>query len=124
MRNLADDYPSLLEELSMEEIIARDPDYIFVTIMGSSTQKAMDALAESLQSNPAWEELSAVKIIGCLSLMYIICLSARATLMRKYLYSWLNCSIHSPFSKCKTGVGLYGCKKEGKRDGEAKRKSG
>ena len=61
VRNLADDYPSLLEELSMEEIIARDPDYIFVTIMGSSTQKAMDALAESLQSNPAWEELSAVQ---------------------------------------------------------------
>jgi iron complex transport system substrate-binding protein len=59
--NIADDHPSLLEDLSMEEIIAEDPDFIFVTIMGSSTQKALDALAEGIQSNPAWGNLSAVK---------------------------------------------------------------
>ena len=46
---------------SMEEIIAEDPDFIFVTIMGSSTQKALDALAAGIQSNPAWGNLSAVK---------------------------------------------------------------
>ena len=61
VKNLVDQYPSLLEELSMEEIIAADPDYIFVTIMGSSQQKALDALAEGIQKNPAWSSLSAVQ---------------------------------------------------------------
>lgn len=61
VRNLVEEHPSLLEELSMEEIIAADPDYIFVTIMGSSTQKALDALAAGVQSNPAWNGLSAVQ---------------------------------------------------------------
>lgn len=44
VKNLVEDHPSLLEELSMEEIISADPDYIFVTTMGSSSQKALDAL--------------------------------------------------------------------------------
>lgn len=61
VKNLVDQHPSLLEELSMEEIIAADPDYIFVTIMGSSQQKALDALAEGIQKNPAWSSLSAVQ---------------------------------------------------------------
>jgi len=60
VRNLVEEHPSLLEELSMEEIIAADPDYIFITTMGSA-QKALDALAEGIQSNPAWSSLSAVK---------------------------------------------------------------
>ena len=60
-RNIADDHPSLLEDLSMEEIIAEDPDYIFVTIMGKDTQKALDALAAGIQANPAWNSLSAVQ---------------------------------------------------------------
>ena len=29
--NIADDHPSMLEDLSLEEVIAADPDYIFVT---------------------------------------------------------------------------------------------
>ena len=58
--NIADRDDSLLENISMEEIIADDPDYIFVTTMGSE-QKALDYLAGSLQANPAWAELSAVK---------------------------------------------------------------
>lgn len=61
VRNLVEEHPSLLEELSMEEIIAADPDYIFVTIMGSSTEKALDALKNGIQSNPAWASLSAVQ---------------------------------------------------------------
>ncbi|MCI8815563.1 MAG: ABC transporter substrate-binding protein [Angelakisella sp.] len=60
VKNLVEDHPSLLEELSMEEIIAADPDYIFVTTMGSS-QKALDALRDGIQSNPAWASLSAVQ---------------------------------------------------------------
>jgi len=60
VRNLVENHPRLLEELSMEEIIAADPDYIFITTMGSA-QKALDALAEGIQSNPAWNSLTAVK---------------------------------------------------------------
>lgn len=45
----------------MEEILVEDPDFIFVTIMGSSTQKALDALAQGIQQNPAWSSLSAVQ---------------------------------------------------------------
>ena len=58
--NIADDHPSMLEDLSMEEVIAADPDYIFVTTMGDE-QKALDYLNGLIQQNPAWSELSAVK---------------------------------------------------------------
>ena len=46
--NIADQNGSLLEELSMEEIIRQDPDFIFVTTMGASSEKAMQALAEGI----------------------------------------------------------------------------
>lgn len=59
--NIVDQHPSLLEDLSMEEILAEDPDFIFVTVMGSSTEKALNALAEGIQQNPAWQSLSAVQ---------------------------------------------------------------
>lgn len=58
--NIAQKYPSLLEELSIEEIISEDPDYIFVTTMGS-TEKALEALKNGLEKNPAWRSLTAVK---------------------------------------------------------------
>lgn len=58
--NIADDHPSMLEDLSLEEVIAADPDYIFVTTMGDE-QKALDYLNALIQQNPAWSELSAVK---------------------------------------------------------------
>ena len=45
----------------MESIIAQDPDYIFVTTMGSSDEAAMKSVEDMLLSNPAWKELSAVK---------------------------------------------------------------
>lgn len=59
--NLVSRYESLLEDLSMEEIIAADPDFIFITTMGSSDEAAMDYMAATFESNPAWAELSAVK---------------------------------------------------------------
>ena len=58
--NIAQKYPSLLEELSIEEIISEDPDYIIVTTMGS-TEKALEALKNGLEKNPAWRSLTAVK---------------------------------------------------------------
>ncbi len=59
--NIADEEESLLEDLSMEAIIAGDPDYIFVTTMGESEEAAMNMVDEMLLSNPAWSELTAVK---------------------------------------------------------------
>ena len=58
--NLVERYDSLLEEVSMEEVIAADPDYIFVVTMGSSQEKALEYMSEHFQSNPAWAGLTAV----------------------------------------------------------------
>ncbi len=59
--NIADSDESLLENLSMEAILAADPDHIFIVYQGTDTQEAEDALEEGLFSNPAWETLTAVK---------------------------------------------------------------
>lgn len=60
-RNIADSEDSLLDNLSMEVIIREDPDFIFVTTQGASTEAAEKTLAEGIQANPAWKDLSAVK---------------------------------------------------------------
>jgi iron complex transport system substrate-binding protein len=57
--NIADSENSLLEELNIEVIIAKDPDIIFVTTMGD-TQAARDLMSETL-AQPAWQSLRAVK---------------------------------------------------------------
>lgn len=59
--NIADSNHGLLDDLSMEAIIAEDPDYIFVTIQGNNQEAAMQNVEEMLLSNPAWSSLSAVK---------------------------------------------------------------
>lgn len=59
--NIADRDNSLLETLSMEVIIQEDPDFIFVTVMGESEEKAQKALQETLLGNPAWANLKAVQ---------------------------------------------------------------
>ena len=66
--NIADTVPSLLDELSVEEIIERDPDFIFITIMGSDEEKARRSYEDILASNPAWSGLSAVKNGRCIFL--------------------------------------------------------
>lgn len=58
--NIAAKHESLLEELSIEEVIEEDPDYIFVTTMGN-TDKAIEALKNDMEKNPAWSNLTAVK---------------------------------------------------------------
>lgn len=58
--NIADDHPSMLEDLSLEEVIQADPDYIFVTTMGSE-KKALDYLDSLILANPAWQGLTAVQ---------------------------------------------------------------
>lgn len=63
--NVLDRYDSLLEDISLEEIIRVDPDYIFVTTMGTDTQAALDNLARTLESSPAWSSLAAVEEGRC-----------------------------------------------------------
>ena len=58
--NIASKYPSLLEDLSLENIIVEDPDYIFVTTMGDS-DAAIASLQSMIESDPAWKQLTAVK---------------------------------------------------------------
>lgn len=60
LSNIADRHPSLLEDLSVEQIIADNPDYIFVSTMGSE-KSALEYLESNVVSNPAWSSLSAVK---------------------------------------------------------------
>lgn len=58
--NIADGH-SLMENLTLEAILAADPDYIFITVMGGSEEQALSYLDETLMKNPAWQGLSAVK---------------------------------------------------------------
>lgn len=57
--NIADDAGMLLDGLSLEEILLRDPDYIFLTAMGS--EAAAVSYIGDLFSQDGWRELGAVK---------------------------------------------------------------
>lgn len=59
--NIADSETGLLEELSLEVILAQDPDFIFAVVQGSDPTRAQDMLDKTLLSNPAWQSLTAVK---------------------------------------------------------------
>lgn len=59
--NIADRHPSLLEELTLESIVAENPDHILISIMGSNEEAALAALDETLGQNPAWQALDAVR---------------------------------------------------------------
>lgn len=59
--NIADSEENLLEDLSLEAILAADPDYIFLTTQGSDTEAVLRTVEETLTSNPAWNSLTAVK---------------------------------------------------------------
>ncbi|MDE7476946.1 MAG: ABC transporter substrate-binding protein, partial [Lachnospiraceae bacterium] len=59
--NIADDDNSLLDNLSMEAIIAANPDFIFVTTQGNDTDAVQQNIEETLLNNPAWNKLNAVK---------------------------------------------------------------
>lgn len=59
--NVADQDSALLEDLSLEAIMAADPDYIFVVLQGSDPTDAQQTLERTLLSNPAWQSLRAVQ---------------------------------------------------------------
>lgn len=58
--NIAAKHPSLLENLSIEEIIKQDPDMILVTFMGDE-ESAKQYLEKTWETNTAWNGLTAVK---------------------------------------------------------------
>ena len=57
--NIADDASILLDGLSLEEILIRDPEYIFITSMGD--EAASKAYVNDLFEKDGWNNLSAVK---------------------------------------------------------------
>lgn len=59
--NIADEDDSLLDDLSMEAVIAADPDFIFVTTQGKDAEAIQQNIVDTLLNNPAWNRLSAVK---------------------------------------------------------------
>lgn len=59
--NIADSDKTLLENLSIESIIKREPYRIFVVVMGDDTEAAKNKLSSIMEENPAWGELEAVK---------------------------------------------------------------
>ena len=59
--NIADEDGSLLDDLSMEAVIAADPDFIFVTTQGKDAEAIQQNIVDTLLNNAAWNQLRAVK---------------------------------------------------------------
>jgi len=64
LRNVAEGNPSLLEDLSVEQVVLSDPDYIFALAMGDSLA-AEEFLRQNVEEHPAWSGLSAVREGSC-----------------------------------------------------------
>lgn len=58
--SIADKVPSLLKDLSVEEVIKSNPKYIFVLTMGDE-KEAKEYFNANIVNNPAWNGLSAIK---------------------------------------------------------------
>ena len=59
--NIAERQPSLLEELTLEAIIAENPAYVLISVMGADTDAALRSVEQTLGQNPAWQALDAVR---------------------------------------------------------------
>ncbi len=59
--NIADHEESLLENLSIEQIILQDPEYIFFIQQGDNEEGTKENIENFIAENPAWSELTAVK---------------------------------------------------------------
>lgn len=59
--NLADGDSPLSENLSMEQIVLADPDWIFLVVGSSDTEAAMASMRALMTDNPAWNTLTAVR---------------------------------------------------------------
>ena len=63
--NIADREGSLLENLSMEIILAEDPDFIFLVYQSADPSVAEAVADEMLRADPAWASLRAVQEGRC-----------------------------------------------------------
>lgn len=59
--NIADSDNSLLETLSVEGVLKKEPYHIFVVTMGDDTEKAIKNFTNMMDENPAWKSLNAVQ---------------------------------------------------------------
>ena len=59
--NIADSDDTLLENLSVEAVIRRQPHHIFVVTMGSDTEAAKASVDSLIRDDPAWSSLEAVR---------------------------------------------------------------
>ena len=59
--NIADSDEMLLENLSVESILLRNPDKIFIIQTGSDMEAVKDHVYNVFRENPLWQELDAVK---------------------------------------------------------------
>ncbi|MDO4492811.1 MAG: ABC transporter substrate-binding protein [Clostridia bacterium] len=59
--NIADSDTMLLENLSVERIVAEDPDYIFIVQRGDDTEGMRAYVRTTLEEDPLWQSLTAVK---------------------------------------------------------------
>lgn len=59
--NIADSEESLLENLSIEQIIMQDPEYIFFIQQGDNEEGTKENIENFIAENPAWSNLTAVK---------------------------------------------------------------
>ena len=59
--NIADSEESLLENLSLEQILLQDPDHIFFVQLGDDPEGTKANIESFFAENPGWQELTAVK---------------------------------------------------------------
>ena len=59
--NIVSRHDSLLEDLSLEAIVAEDPEFIFITIMGADEEAALSFIDARFGQDPAWQGLKAVR---------------------------------------------------------------
>lgn len=59
--NIADEDDTLLETLSMEQIMIQDPEYIFIAQVGDDPEGTQKNIDQYIAENPAWNQLTAVK---------------------------------------------------------------
>ncbi len=59
--NIADSDHSLLENLSVEHIMAEDPDFIFVAQVSDDMEAVKQSMSSFIAENPAWSNLTAAK---------------------------------------------------------------
>ena len=59
--NIADSDERLLENLSLEQILLADPDFIFIVQRGDDAAGMREYVERNLESDPAWSHLTAVR---------------------------------------------------------------